>query len=62
MQSAENYVNERLDYLGVITGVCEEIGLVAYLDQLSVKPNTTSAGNGHVRPDFEWLSTTVTLS
>src|SRR6266568_1076912 len=27
MQTPENYVNERLDHLGVVAGVCEEIGL-----------------------------------
>jgi transposase len=35
MQTPENYVNERLDHLGVVAGVCEEIGLAAYLDQLA---------------------------
>jgi transposase len=27
MQTPESYVNERLDHLGVVAGVCEEIGL-----------------------------------
>ncbi len=27
MQTADSYVNERLDHLGVVAGVCEEIGL-----------------------------------
>jgi transposase len=35
MQTPENYVNERLDHLGVVAGVCEEIGLAAYLDGLA---------------------------
>ncbi len=35
MQTAESYVNERLDHLGVVAGVCEEIGLAAYLDRLA---------------------------
>jgi transposase len=29
---AEEYVNERLDHLGIVTGVCQEIGLAAWLD------------------------------
>lgn len=32
MQTPENYVNERLDHLGVVAGVCEEIGVASYLD------------------------------
>ncbi|HZR39746.1 MAG TPA: hypothetical protein VFB12_06510 [Ktedonobacteraceae bacterium] len=26
MQAAESYVNERLDHLGIVAGVCQEIG------------------------------------
>jgi len=26
------YVNERLDHLGIVAGVCQEIGLAAWLD------------------------------
>src|SRR2546422_9135566 len=32
MEGAENYVNERLDHLGIVAGVCQEIGLAAWLD------------------------------
>jgi transposase len=32
MQAAESYVNERLDHLGIVAGVCQEIGLAAWLD------------------------------
>jgi hypothetical protein len=35
MQTPESYVNERLDHLGVVAGVCEEIGRAAYLDRLA---------------------------
>ncbi len=35
MQTPESYVNERLDHLGVVAGVCEEIGLAGYLDRLA---------------------------
>src|SRR5581483_9618566 len=29
---ADQYVNERLDHLGIVAGVCQEIGLAAWLD------------------------------
>jgi DNA-binding transcriptional LysR family regulator len=32
MQAEESYVNERLDHLGIVAGVCQEIGLAAWLD------------------------------
>ncbi len=32
MQGAEEYVNERLDHLGIVAGVCQEIGLARWLD------------------------------
>ena len=35
MQTPESYVNERLDHLGVVAGVCQEIGLAAYPDRLA---------------------------
>src|SRR5512142_459419 len=35
MQTADSYVNERLDHLGMVAGVCEEIGLAAYVDRLA---------------------------
>ncbi|GCE18266.1 IS1634 family transposase [Dictyobacter kobayashii] len=37
MQRAEEYQNERLDHLGIVAGVCQEIGLAAWLDAL--EPN-----------------------
>jgi hypothetical protein len=33
MQAAEVYVNERMDHLGIVAGVCQEIGLAAWLDE-----------------------------
>ena len=33
MQAAESYVNERLDHLGIVAGVCQEISLTAWLDE-----------------------------
>jgi len=32
MKTAENYLNERLDHLGIVAGVCQEIGLATWLD------------------------------
>ncbi len=32
MTTAESYMNERLDHLGIVAGVCQEIGLAAWLD------------------------------
>ena len=33
MLSTETYTNERLDHLGIVAGVCQEIGLASYLDE-----------------------------
>lgn len=33
MQRSEEYQNERLDHLGIVAGVCRELGLVEWLDQ-----------------------------
>jgi len=32
MPSEESYLNERLDHLGIVAGVCREIGLAQWLD------------------------------
>jgi transposase len=32
MTLEESYINERLDHLGIVAGVCQEIGLAAWLD------------------------------
>ena len=32
MQGTEEYINERLDHLGIVAGVCREIGLAEWLD------------------------------
>ena len=32
MTVEESYINERLDHLGIVAGVCQEIGLAAWLD------------------------------
>jgi len=35
MHTAEDYRNERLDHLGIVAGVCKEIGLAQWLDALA---------------------------
>jgi transposase len=35
MQQAEHYHNERLDHLGIVAGICQDIGLAAWLDALA---------------------------
>jgi transposase len=35
MFTAEDYRNERLDHLGIVAGVCQEIGLAEWLDALA---------------------------
>src|SRR5947209_13125182 len=32
MTTTDKYLNERLDHLGIVAGVCQEIGLAAWLD------------------------------
>src|ERR1051326_6829633 len=32
MALMERYINERLDHLGIVAGICQEIGLAAWLD------------------------------
>lgn len=45
MQTDEEYQNERLDHLGIVAGVCREIGLVEWLDQQAgEKRNLVSIG------------------
>ncbi len=45
MQADEEYQNERLDHLGLVAGVCREIGLVEWLDrQAGERRNLVSIG------------------
>lgn len=49
MQAAQRYVNERLDHLGIVAGVCREIGLAAWLDaQDPAKRQQVSVGTATV--------------
>ncbi len=56
MTTTDMYLNERLDHLGIVAGVCQEIGLAAVLDAQDPgnrKPG--KRGNGDRRHDPEWL-------
>src|SRR6266568_3479529 len=49
MQRTEEYINERLDHLGIVAGVCQEIGLAAWLDaQEPEKRQQVSVGTATV--------------
>ena len=56
MSSEESYINERLDHLGIVAGVCQEMGLAAWLD--AQDPTHRKPGkrwNGHSSHDPQWL-------
>ncbi len=56
MTTAESYLNERLDHLGIVAGVCQEIGLAVWLD--AQDPGNRKPGecrNGPSRDDPERL-------
>ncbi len=56
MAGAETYVNERLDHLGIVAGVCQEIGLAAWLDaQEPGKSPTGEHGNSNGGDDSQWI-------
>jgi hypothetical protein len=49
MTTTERYVNERLDQLGIVSGVCQEIGLAGWLDAQDPgnrKPRERGNSNG----------------
>src|SRR5215470_19699110 len=49
MTVEESYINERLDHLGIVAGVCQEIGLAAWLDaQEPTKRQHVSVGTATV--------------
>ncbi len=46
MQADEEYRTERLDHLGIVAGVCREIGLVEWLDrEAGERRNLVSIGS-----------------
>jgi hypothetical protein len=56
MAVEESYTNERLDHLGIVAGVCQEIGLAAWLDAQDPghrKPG--ERGNGDRRDGAQWV-------
>ena len=58
MAGAETYVNERLDHLGIVAGVCQEIGLAAWLDaQDPTNRKPGECGNCNSGDDSQWIRT-----
>src|SRR6266699_574611 len=66
MRLEESYLNERLDHLGIVAGVCQEIGLASWLDaqepgkrhQVSVGTATVAMvlnGLGFSNRQLDWL-------
>ena len=54
--TSEKYTNERLDHLGIVAGVCQEIGLAAWLDaQDPGNRKPRERGNRTSRHDCEWI-------
>jgi hypothetical protein len=56
MATTDMYINERLDHLGLVAGVCQEIGLAAWLDAQDPgnrKPG--ELGNGNARHGAQWV-------
>ena len=56
MAPEEIYINERLDHLGIVAGVCQEIGLAGWLD--AQEPGSRKPGecrNSDRCHDFEWV-------
>ena len=52
----EDYVNERLDHLGIVAGVCQEIGLAAWLDaQDPTNRKPRERGNRNSGDDSKWI-------
>jgi hypothetical protein len=56
MQGAEEYVNERLDHLGMVAGVCQEIGLASWRDaQDPGNRKPRECGNGDRGDGAQWM-------
>ena len=56
MAAEEMYINERLDHLGIVAAVCQEIGLGAWLDaQEPEKRKPGERGNGDCGDGAEWI-------
>ena len=57
MQRAEDYRNERLDHLSIVAGVCQQMGLAAWLDALApTQQRVVSYGNATVAMILNGLS------
>jgi hypothetical protein len=52
----ESYINERLDHLGIVAGVCQEIGLASWLDaQAPGSRKPRECGNGDGSDGAQWV-------
>ena len=52
----ESYINERLDHLGIVAGVCQEIGLASWLDaQEPENRKPGECGNGDSGDGAQWV-------
>ena len=52
----ESYLNERLDHLGIVAGVCQEIGLASWLDaQEPENRKPGECGNDHRGDGAQWV-------
>src|SRR5258707_6110563 len=59
MQETEEYVNERLDHLGIVAGVCQEIGLAGWVDAPAPErrePVSVGRAAGGLGVEMVWLS------
>jgi Domain of unknown function (DUF4277) len=60
MTTAELYLNERLDHVGIVAGVCQEIGLAAWLDAQDLdKRQQVSVGTATVAMILNGLGTSL---
>jgi hypothetical protein len=56
MPETEEYVNERLDHLGIVAGVCQEIGLARWRDaQDPERRKPGECGNSDGSHGAQWV-------
>ena len=56
MTKTDIYINERLDHLGIVAGVCQEIGLATWLDaQDRGNRKPRERRNRNSSDDPEWI-------
>ena len=55
MERLEKYISERLDHLEIVAGICQEIGLAAWVDAQEQKSSTGERRNGNGGHDPQWI-------